>query len=93
MDILKAFKEDLPKWCNEKKQPMPKENSNKWYVAWYDFTRTYLKDHYEEIAQDYKNMTLKTTYEIKQPIIEIEEEIPVEKSDWEKVQEYLKKKS
>lgn len=103
MDIMKEFVEEyLPIWSEQKHQPIPtQKHMDRWNIAWNDFIKERLNPRWEEIAQEYKNMRYKTTadlhkeQEVPEQEIEAIEEIPEpepEKSDWEKVQELLKKK-
>jgi len=97
MDILKEFDKFLPGWAEKNLKPIPTPNSDNWNLAWASFTKEFLNPHWDEIAQDYKNMQYKTS-NISIPITPIQNEIEPEeieeepeKSDWEKVQELLKK--
>lgn len=101
MDFMKEFEEWLPKWSEEKGQPIPtEENADRWSVAWRDFVNEYLAEKKDEIVAEYKNMKFKTRGDLKtkkvEPV-EVKEEVaeePVkEMSEWEKVQAMLKKKS
>ena len=61
MDVMKLFEEYLPIWSEEKMQPIPTpDHPDRWALAWKDFQNSYLKDHYDELCQEYKNMTFKT---------------------------------
>ena len=101
IDFIKEFKEYLPKWCEKKMLPMPKEGSDKWNMAWYDFMKEELNPRWEEIANSYKQMRFKTKEEAAQekqqqaipPVQEIEEVEEQPKSEWERVQELLKRKN
>lgn len=96
MDIMKVFTEEyLPKWSEEKHLPIPTlKHPDKWNVAWEDFLTEYMEEHYEEIANEYRNLPTK----VEQPFYEFKElpkeekEEPVKKSNWELVQEKRKKK-
>lgn len=97
MDIMKAFKEYLPKWSEEKMQPIPTEDQpDRWSVAWADFQNSYLREHHDELVEEYKAMKFKTVgmaekeqraKEKKEAEVEIVEE--KELSEWEKVQKML----
>ena len=58
MDILAEFDKFLPVWCHEHHLPKPRKgNRNKvWLDAWYSFMSTYLKEHYDEVRQDFLNI-------------------------------------
>lgn len=92
---MKAFEEYLPKWSEEKHLPIPTKNHvDKWNIAWTDFLTEYMEEHYEDIANEYRNLKTKADVLFTEESIfeEIEEE-PVKKSNWELVQEKRKKKS
>ena len=60
-DVLKQFEEYLPKWSNEKKQPIPtREHMDRWYIAWNDFVNEELSKTYPQRRQEYLNMKFKT---------------------------------
>ena len=102
-DLLKQFEEYLPRWSNEKHQPIPtKKHMDRWYIAWNDFVKEELSKHYTEHVQEFKNLQLKTQddeyfedeYEIvEEPQQDLDEPI-VEKqlSPWERVQAKRKNK-
>jgi len=98
MDFMKEFEEWLPKWSEEKGQPIPtEENADRWSVAWRDFVNEYLAEKKDEIVSEYKNMKFKTRADLKtKPVVkqvepEVVEEPVKELSEWEKVQAMLKK--
>ena len=98
MDVLKEFEEYLPRWSEEKHQPIPtKKHMDRWYKAWNDFVQEVLKDRYQEMCDMYRNMPVKRKGQYIEPQVEsvqepIEEEVKVEEpqSEWERVQKYLK---
>lgn len=98
---MKMFEEYLPKWSEEKNQPIPTmDQMDRWSVAWKDFQNTVLREKHDDIAEEYKSMQLKT-YDMlekekrkkkKEEIKKQEEKETVEEdqlSEWEKVQKYL----
>lgn len=100
MDVMKAFEEYAVTWAEENLKPVPKLGSDDWNLAWYQFTRDVLNNKLDEMNNMYKSMQLKTTADLRreqfqtQIVEEIEEpevEEEPELSDWEKVQQYLKK--
>ena len=61
MDIMKEFEEYLPKWAEEKMQPIPtQEHPDRWSLAWSDFIKEHLSQKRDELVQDYLNMQFKT---------------------------------
>ena len=43
MDLMKEFEEYLPKWAEEKMQPIPtQEHTERWNIAWGDFLKEHL---------------------------------------------------
>lgn len=94
MDFMKEFKEYLPKWSEEKMQPIPTEDTpDRWSLAWKDFMNEYLSTKRDEIIAEYKAMKFKTKGDLKkEPVKEVVEEIPKnepELSEWEKVKAML----
>lgn len=100
MDIMKLFEEYLPKWSEEKMQPIPTaEHPDRWAVAWTDFQKEFLPTIKDELIADYKNMQLKTYGDLKKKkkkIVKSEDVEPIpekqeekELSEWEKVQRFL----
>ena len=93
---MKAFEEWLPIWSEEKHLPIPTKNHmDKYLVAWQDFLSEYMLDNYEDIADEYRNMRYKGEEPIQilpEVVEEVEEEKP-KKSNWELVQEKMKKKN
>lgn len=106
IDFIEEFKEYLPQWCDKNMMPKPKEGTDKWNMAWYDFMNDVLTPRFNDIAQHYKNMKFKTKHE--QQLYDsmsintkdnstiqdngATQEQQGELSDWEKVQQLLKKK-
>ena len=101
MDMFKEFEEYLPRWSEEKMQPMPtKEHPDRWSIAWKDFVNEVLTPRREELVADYLAMKFKTKgdamkKEVKEDVVETSsvEEPVKELSEWEKVQALLKKNS
>lgn len=107
MDIMKEFENWLPKWSEEKMQPIPdREHPDRWAVAWKDFQNEFLRENHDKLVEEYKSMTLKTHGMLekekkekereerqKQREQELESVQEEEKSmsEWEKVQAMLKK--
>lgn len=105
MDIMKEFEEYLPKWAEEKNQPLPtKELSDRWTVAWLDFVKEVLTPRRSELIADYKAMTLKTFGDLDKEKAKEEEkqkkeeqieqhivEETKELTEWEKVKAMLNK--
>ena len=99
IDFVKEFKEYLPGWCEKKMQPMPKENTDRWNMAWYDFMNDVLLPKWDDIAQSYKHMQFKihnpqtedNSVSITSNTQETQEIVQECKlSEWEKVQQLLK---
>ena len=64
MDLMKEFEEYLPKWAEEKMQPIPtQEHTERWNIAWGDFLKEHLSEKYDEMANEYLNMQYKTVGE------------------------------
>lgn len=97
MDVMKEFENYLPKWSEEKMQPIPtRKHMDKWNIAWRDFIKEYMQPRWHELAEEYRSMQFKTSDYI-EPLPEVEEEpepeVIVEEeqlSEWEKVQKFLK---
>lgn len=94
-DLLKEFEEYLPRWSNEKHQPIPtRAHMDRWYIAWNDFVKEELIKHYDDFVNEYKSLQLKTDddYIIQQiePIEEDPTPEPVPLSPWELVQQKMK---
>lgn len=92
---MKAFEEWLPVWSEEKHLPIPtKTYSDKWLEAWSDFLSEYMINNYEIVANEYRSMKYKgeEIFQkiITEPVEELEEK--PKKSNWELVQEKMKKK-
>lgn len=61
MDILQMFEEYLPRWSEEKHQPIPtKEHMDRWYIAWNDFIKEVMTPQWDTYKQEYLDMELKT---------------------------------
>jgi len=105
-DVMQLFQEYLPKWAEEKMQPMPTEEfPDRWTEAWKDFVNEVLTANYDERVEQYKAMNYKTKGMVRKEKIQKkreEEEKAVEQSanepekpltEWERVQQYLNKDS
>ena len=93
VDILEDFKPFLENWCNEQRLPKPKEGDmNKvWLRAWHAYMNTYLKDHYEEIRQQYLDMPVLTKEEYERQLQE-EKQVTQEETSltsWERVEKLM----
>ena len=108
MDIMKEFEEYLPKWSEEKMQPIPtQEHMDRWSIAWSDFVKERLAEKHDEMVDEYLNMQYKTVGErkaekakaqadtevVEEPIEEIAEPVvEVKTSSWDRVQAILNEK-
>ena len=100
MDIMKMFEEYLPRWSEEKMQPMPtKEHPDRWTVAWIDFVKDVLTPKKEELISEYQSMKFKTKGDLdkekaekieEQKVEPVKEKEEKELSEWEKVKAMLK---
>jgi hypothetical protein len=104
MDIIKEFEEYLPKWAEEKMQPIPtQEHPDRWSMAWNDFINEHLSQKRDELVQDYLNMQFKTVGDRKREKAkkaqaeEVVAEIPVKQEEpkqekqsaWDRIQSML----
>lgn len=95
VDILEDFKPFLEKWCNENHLPKPEiNNMNRvWLRAWHAYTNTYLKEHYEEVKQQYLDIPVLTKTEYKKQLREEKQAKTQEKqtslTSWERVQKIM----
>ena len=97
MDILKEFEDYLPRWSEEKHQPIPtKKHMDRWYKAWNDFVQEVLKDKYDEMCDMYRHIQLKhkgqyieaQPIQQEEPVVEgVKQEEP--QTEWDRVQKYL----
>ena len=99
MDILKEFEEFLPKWCHENHLPKPPigKQNKVWRKGWQAFMDTYLKEHYDEIREEFLNIKVLTRKELERQLKEEKEnklkqkqEVEEEETSWERVQQLLK---
>ena len=96
MNILEEFDKFLPVWCHENHLPKPPQGKmNKvWKQAWQAFMDTFLKEHYDEIREDFMNIKLLTKKELERQLKEEKEnkkaEVEVEDNAWGRIQELMK---
>lgn len=107
-NINEMFEKYLPDWSNKYHKPIPTKNHpEKWNEAWLDFIEDILIPQYDDLKQDYLDLSLKIdTYNLdNDKSLEISKKINTEnnldtsqpsntskKSNWELVQEKRKKK-
>lgn len=103
MDLAKEFEEYLPRWSEEKHQPIPtKQHMERWYQAWDDFVKEELAPRWESLRNEYKSLKLKGMDEEVEEVTEEEPEEVVEEvnhveeirndenlTEWEKVQKLM----
>ena len=103
MDFMKEFEAYLPKWAEQKMQPIPtRDHPDRWSLAWKDFVTEELTKRKDEIIEEYRNMKFKTVGDVRREkkaatekvseqvelLPEPKEEKPL--TEWEKVQAMMK---